>query len=117
MCLALLSQAPSCVNAAQPGLTSFNLGNPHTTFFYPKAEEYDEKMLRETVDSRSCATFFCHSAMSLPAFLLRKVCNRQKRTIAKREPDLLIMSKVTNLLGRYKVLFAISHKYYTLQEF
>ena len=32
------------------------------------------KILRETVDSRSCATFFRHSAiLSLPALLLRKL--------------------------------------------
>ena len=36
----------------------------------------DAKMSRETVHSRSCATFFRHSAvLSLPAVLLRKVPN------------------------------------------
>ena len=37
----------------------------------------DEKMSRETVHSRSCATFFRHSAVrSLPAVLLREVSNQ-----------------------------------------
>ena len=47
----------------------------------------DEKMPRETVNSRSCATFFPHSSvLSLPAVLLRKVSNVTANTLVTSRP-------------------------------
>ena len=61
------------------GLGSLTVCNRHerpyaTERLEDSGRQKDEKMLRETMHSRSCAAFFCHSAvMRLPAVLLRKV--------------------------------------------
>ena len=61
------------------GLGSLTVCNRHerpyaTGRLEDSGRQSDEKMLRETMHSRSCATFFCHSAvLGLPAVLLRKV--------------------------------------------
>ena len=48
------------------------------------------------------------------------VCNhtsdKQNRTTAKRESDLLIRSMITDCIGRHEVMLPINHKNYNFRE-
>ena len=48
------------------------------------------------------------------------ICNhtrdKQNRTTAKRESDLLITSVIADWIGRHEVLLPINHKNYSVQE-
>ena len=42
--------------------------------------------------------------------------DKQNRTTAKRESDLLITSMITDWIGRHEVLLPINHKNYNFRE-